>query len=189
VSPLHPSSAAKYLRADDHSPQLLASQKYEKTSGITVNYAGVKSYAIPLRELAGDPLCGLSSGLVQVSKSAADAVAVTRERCWKYDWCVEFDIRRAFDALDWDLTRKAIREHVKDPWALLYIERWLTAPAVSPDGQAVQRSKGVPQGSVIGPVLMNLYMHYAFDRWMQRQYPQCPFVRYAHDGRPSRTVL
>ncbi|RYF48799.1 MAG: hypothetical protein EOO39_46440, partial [Cytophagaceae bacterium] len=82
---------------------------------------------------------------------AAEAVAVTRERCWKYDWCVEFDIRRAFDELDWDLMRRAISKHVKDPWARLYIERWLTAPAVSPDGQPVRRTKGVPQGSVIGP--------------------------------------
>jgi RNA-directed DNA polymerase len=84
-----------------------------------------------------------------LNKSAADAVAVTRERCWKYDWCVEFDIRRAFDGLDWDLMRTAISKHVKDSWALLYIERWLTAPAVTPDGQTVQRSKGVPQGSPI----------------------------------------
>jgi RNA-directed DNA polymerase len=116
------------------------------------------------------------------NKSAADAVAATRERCWKYAWCVEFDIRRAFDELDWDLLRTVIRKHVKDPWALLYIERWLTAPAVSLDGQTLQRTKGVPQGSVIGPALMNLFMHYCFDAWMQREYPRNPFARYCDDA-------
>jgi RNA-directed DNA polymerase len=115
-------------------------------------------------------------------KSAIDAVAVTRKRCWKYDWCVEFDIRRAFDELDWSLMRKVIAKHVKDPWCLLYIERWLTAPAVSVDGKIIQRTKGVPQGSVIGPALMNAFMHYAFDAWMKREYPQHPFARYVDDA-------
>jgi group II intron reverse transcriptase/maturase len=118
----------------------------------------------------------------QLDKSAADAVANTRKRCWEYDWVVEFDIRRAFDELDWDLLRKAIAKHVKDPWCLLYIERWLTASAVSPDGQPVQRTKGVPQGSVVGPVLMNLFMTYAFDEWMKREHPNNPFSRYADDA-------
>jgi len=118
----------------------------------------------------------------QLGKSAADAVAATRQRCWQYDWVVEFDIRRAFDELDWGLLRKAIAKHVKDAWCLLYIERWLTAPAVSPDGSLVQRDKGVPQGSIIGPVLLNLFMHYAFDEWMRREHPQNPFVRYADDA-------
>jgi len=118
----------------------------------------------------------------QLNKSAVDAVANTRQRCWEYDWIVEFDIRRAFDELDWSLLRKAIAKHVKDPWCLLYIERWLTAPAVSPDGQPVQRSKGVPQGSVVGPVLMNLFMTYAFDEWMKREHPGNPFSRYADDA-------
>jgi group II intron reverse transcriptase/maturase len=118
----------------------------------------------------------------QLDKSAVNAVANTRKRCWEYDWVVEFDIRRAFDELDWDLLRKAIAKHIKDPWCLLYIERWLTASAVSPDGQPVQRTKGVPQGSVIGPVLMNLFMTYAFDEWMKREHPNNPFSRYADDA-------
>jgi RNA-directed DNA polymerase len=118
----------------------------------------------------------------QLGKSAVDAVAATRKRCWAYDWVVEFDIRRAFDELDWGLLRKAIAKHIKDPWCLLYIERWLTASAISPDGQPVERIKGVPQGSVIGPVLMNLFMTYAFDEWMKREYPKTPFCRYADDA-------
>jgi group II intron reverse transcriptase/maturase len=118
----------------------------------------------------------------QLGKSAVDAVAATRKRCWAYDWVVEFDIRRAFDELDWGLLRKAVAKHVKDPWCLLYIERWLTASAVSPDGKPVERIKGVPQGSVVGPVLMNLFMTYAFDEWMKREYPQTPFCRYADDA-------
>jgi group II intron reverse transcriptase/maturase len=118
----------------------------------------------------------------QLGKSAVDAVAATRKRCWAYDWVVEFDIRRAFDELDWGLLRKAIAKHIKDPWCLLYIERWMTASAISPDGQPVERIKGVPQGSVIGPVLMNLFMTYAFDEWMKREYPKTPFCRYADDA-------
>ena len=118
----------------------------------------------------------------QRGKSAVDAVAATRKRCWAYHWVVEFDIRRAFDELDWGLLRKAIAKHVLDPWCLLYIERWLTASAVSPDGQPVERIKGVPQGSVIGPVLMNLFMTYAFDEWMKREHPKTPFCRYADDA-------
>ena len=115
-------------------------------------------------------------------KSAKQALAITRKRCWKYDWVVEFDVKGAFDNLDHDLLMKAVRTRVKDRWVLLYIERWLTAPFETVDGELTHRGKGTPQGGVVSPLLMNLFMHFCFDHWMQRTYPQCPFARYADDA-------
>lgn len=115
-------------------------------------------------------------------KSAKQAVAVTRQRCWQYDWVVEFDIKAAFDQIDHGLLMKAVRTHIRENWILLYLERWLTAPFEAEDGTRLPRERGVPQGGVVSPILMNLFMHYTFDRWMQRTYPQCPFARYADDA-------
>ncbi len=115
-------------------------------------------------------------------KSAKQAVAVTRKRCWQYAWVVEFDIKSAFDQVDHGLLMKAVRSHIKEDWILLYIERWLTAPFETTDGERVARERGTPQGGVVSPILMNLFMHYAFDVWMQRTNPTCPFARYADDA-------
>jgi len=115
-------------------------------------------------------------------KSAKQAIAITRQRCWKYNWVVEFDIKGAFDNLDHGLLMKAVRTHIKDRWVLLYIERWLKAPFEAENGVSVPREKGTPQGGVVSPMLMNLFMHYAFDAWMQRSHPRCPFARYADDA-------
>jgi RNA-directed DNA polymerase len=115
-------------------------------------------------------------------KSAKQAVAVTRQRCWQYDWVVEFDIKAAFDQIDHGLLMRAVRTHIRENWILLYLERWLTAPFEAEDGTRLPRERGVPQGGVVSPILMNLFMHYTFDCWMQRTYPQCPFARYADDA-------
>jgi len=119
-------------------------------------------------------------------KSAQQAVAITRKRCWNHNWVVEFDIRGAFDHIDHGLLLKAVKHHIKEGWILLYIERWLKAPFVTVEGIQVPRESGTPQGGVISPLLMNLFMHYAFDIWMQRSFPACPFARYADDGVPRR---
>jgi len=115
-------------------------------------------------------------------KSAIDAVGITRKRCWRYDWVLEFDIRGLFDNIDHDLLMRAIRKHKDCRWEILYIERWLKAPFRTEEGHHVERTAGTPQGGVISPLLSNLFLHYAFDVWMKRRYPQNPWVRYADDG-------
>jgi group II intron reverse transcriptase/maturase len=115
-------------------------------------------------------------------KSALDAVGVTRQRCWKYDWVLEFDIKGLFDNIDHALMLRAIRKHVTCKWALLYIERWLTAPMEQDDGTQIARTCGTPQGGVVSPILSNLFMHYTFDLWMTRTHPDLPWCRYADDG-------
>jgi len=116
------------------------------------------------------------------NKSALDAVGVTRERCWKYDWVLEFDIKGLFDNIDHELLLRAVRKHVTNKWALLYIERWLKAPMVQEDGTQIERSCGTPQGGVVSPILANTFLHYAFDLWMRRTHPDLPWCRYADDG-------
>jgi len=115
-------------------------------------------------------------------KSALDAIGVTRQRCWEYDWVLEFDIKGLFDNLSHELLMKAIRKHAQEPWVILYIERWLKAPMKMPDGRIVERTCGTPQGGVISPVLSNLFLHYVFDAWMKRHHPDVKWCRYADDG-------
>jgi RNA-directed DNA polymerase len=114
-------------------------------------------------------------------KSQHQALAKARERCWRYAWVMDLDIKGFFDNIPHDLLMKAVKKHCKTKWMLLYIERWLVAPLQREDGTIEQRTKGVPQGSVIGPVLSNLYLHYALDTWLVRNYRQCAFERFADD--------
>lgn len=138
----------------------------------------VKAYIEPSIETLFHP----DSYGYRPGKSALQAVEVTAGRCLDCNWVVEFDVQKAFDELAHNRVMRWVRLHVKERWAVMYIERWLKAPFVKADGTTVQRTKGVPQGSVIGPLLMNLFMTYAFDRWMQEIHPYAPFARYADDA-------
>lgn len=114
-------------------------------------------------------------------KSAIQALGVARERCWKYDWIIDLDIKGFFDNIDHELMMKAVEKHTQEPWILLYVRRWLEAPAQTADGITTQRTQGTPQGGVISPFLANMFLHYAFDKWMRRDFPTNPFERYADD--------
>lgn len=128
-----------------------------------------------------EPMFHADSYGYRPGKSAKDAVGKARKRCWKQDWVLDLDIQGFFDNLDWKLLMKAVRKHARVAWVTLYIERWLQADVILPDGRVQRREKGTPQGGVISPLLANLFLHYAFDEWMKRHHPEVPFERYADD--------
>jgi RNA-directed DNA polymerase len=117
-------------------------------------------------------------------RGALDAVRTCRERCWERSWVIDLDIRKFFDSVPWDLVVKAVQANVthEQRWIVLYVKRWLAAPIKMPDGRVAERDKGTPQGSAISPVLANLFMHYAFDKWLEREFPAVEFERYADDA-------
>jgi RNA-directed DNA polymerase len=115
-------------------------------------------------------------------RSALDAVAACRERCWRTNWVIDLDIQKCFDSVPWELVVKAVAAHADQPWVVLYVRRWLAAPLRRPDGTLQQRDRGTPQGSSVSPVLANLFLHYAFDTWMAREFPGVRFERYVDDA-------
>ncbi|MCX4555522.1 group II intron reverse transcriptase/maturase [Streptomyces phaeochromogenes] len=143
-----------------------------------------------------DPIFHPDSFGYRPGRSALDAVAKCRDRSWKRDWVVEFDISQFFDSVPWGLLVKAVDAHTDAVWVKLYVRRWLAAPLKMPDGTLLEREKGTPQGAPVSPVLANLFLHYAFDVWMAREFPTVTFERYADDAvvhcvteRQARQVL
>jgi RNA-directed DNA polymerase len=114
-------------------------------------------------------------------RSAHDAIGVCRERCWRQDWVLDLDLKSFFDSVPWDLVLRAVAHHSDQRWILLYVERWLKAPLQRRDGSLVKRERGTPQGSAISPLLANMFLHYAFDAWMAREFPTVRFERYCDD--------
>jgi RNA-directed DNA polymerase len=138
----------------------------------------VRSYLEPEVE----PLFHPDSYGYRPGRSALDAVATCRQRCWEKDWVIDLDLKAFFDSLDHNLMMRAVSKHTDLRWVLLYVERWLKAPLQMEDGTLVQRDRGTPQGSAISPLLANLFLHYAFDQWLTREFPTVQFERYADDA-------
>jgi RNA-directed DNA polymerase len=115
-------------------------------------------------------------------RSALDAVGMARKRCWRADWVIDLDIKAFFDSIPHDLVERAVAYHTDLAWVRLYVGRWLRAPVERADGTLMERTKGTPQGGVVSPLLANLFLHYAFDMWMHRNYPGVHFERYADDA-------
>ena len=142
-----------------------------------VAQAVVKGYLEPLVE----PEFHEDSYGYRPGKSAHHAIAAARERCWRYDWVIDMDIRGLFDNLDHSLIMRAVGRYTQCRWILLYVKRWLEAPVERADGTLAERTKGTPQGGVASPLLANIFLHLAFDEWMRRVHPEVPFERYADD--------
>jgi group II intron reverse transcriptase/maturase len=128
-----------------------------------------------------EPIFDPDSYAYRQGRSAHDALAVCRQRCWQFDWAIDLDVKAFFDSVDHSLLLKAVEHHTDQRWVLLYVQRWLQAPLQQQDGTLVERDRGTPQGSAVSPVLANLFLHYAFDAWMRRTFPSVPFERYADD--------
>lgn len=103
-------------------------------------------------------------------KSAHQALEKAVSRSGYYSWVVDLDIRGFFDNIDHTLLMKAVKRYTKEGWVLMYIERWLKA-GVSWNGEIAKRTNGTPQGGVISPLLANIFLHFAFDKWMQIHHP------------------
>jgi len=115
-------------------------------------------------------------------RSALHAVEQCRQRCWKKDWVLDLDVQNFFDSVDHTLMVKAVEANTDQRWVVLYVKRWLVAPLQLPDGTLQARDRGTPQGSAVSPVLANLFMHYAFDLFLTREFPAVQFERYADDA-------
>jgi RNA-directed DNA polymerase len=177
------------LSSGSYMPPPVRAVEIPKADGRSVRVLGVPTVADRVAqtvvklylEPGVEPIFHADSYGYRPGRSAHDALGVCRERCWRYDWAIDLDVRAFFDSLDHSLALRAVAHHTPERWILLYVERWLKAPLQRRDGTLVARDRGTPQGSAISPVLANIFLHYALDAWLAREFPAVPFERYADD--------
>jgi RNA-directed DNA polymerase len=177
------------MSSGSYFPEPVRAVEIPKDHGAGIRVLGVPNVADRISQTAAamlleeklEPIFHPDSYGYRPGRSAHAALAVAQKRCWRQDWALDLDVRAFFDSVPHDLMLKAVAHHTDEAWVLLYVKRWLVAPMLMSDGTLVAREKGTPQGSPISPLLANLFMHYAFDRWMDREHPDCPFERYADD--------
>src|SRR5689334_3706573 len=177
------------MSSGSYFPGLVRGVEIPKDGGAGVRLLGVPNTADRVAQTAAamlleaklEPVFHRDSYGYRPGRSAHHTLAACRKRCWEKDWVLDIDVRAFFDSVPHSLLLKAVAHHTSERWVLLYISRWLAAPMQMLDGTVVPREKGTPQGSPISPILANLFMHYAFDTWMDREFPRCPFERYADD--------
>ena len=118
-------------------------------------------------------------------KGAKQALEQVRKNCLEQDWVIDLDISKFFDEIDQELLMKAVEHMVEEKWVKMYVKRWLEMKVEDKEGKQHDREgKGTPQGGVISPLLANIFLHFALDKWLEISYPQTSFVRYADDGAP-----
>jgi len=128
-----------------------------------------------------DPLFHPDSYAYRKGRNAHQAIETAQKRSMYHDWVLDLDISKFFDTIDHEMMLKALRHYCKDKWVLMYVERWLKAGIITKEDISIDRLTGTPQGGVISPILANLFLHIAFDKWMQKHHPDKPFERYADD--------
>lgn len=178
------------MSSGSYFPPPVRAVEIEKAHGAGTRVLGVPTVSdriaqtVVAMELARkvEPIFHADSYGYRPRRSALDAVATCRARCQKKDWVIDLDIRKFFDSVPWDLMVKAVEANTDLPWVVLYVKRWLAAPLALPDGSLQVRDRGTPQGSAVSPIIANLFLHYAFDAWMAREFPGVTFERYVDDA-------
>jgi RNA-directed DNA polymerase len=177
------------MSSGSYFPPPVRAVEIPKKSGSGVRVLGVPTVADRIAQTVAamylepkvEPMFHADSYGYRPGRSAHQALERCRERCWRSDWVIDLDIKAFFDNIPHSLILRAVAKHTQLKWLLLYVKRWLEAPLKREDGTLVERDRGSPQGSAISPLMANLFMHYAFDSWMAREFPAIGFERYCDD--------